>query len=131
MNHYKEYIKENNINNVKIFDFKKRNELFEILKVCDVYITLSKQDIFGHTTLEAFSCGLPVISSDKVVSSLEYIKDGYNGKIVKLNDDKSIVEAMDQIDYSLSKNAIESAKNNTFENTAKTLYKALGEVYEK
>ena len=131
LNHYKEYIKENNINNVKIFDFKKRNELFEILKVCDVYITLSKQDIFGHTTLEAFSCGLPVISSDKVVSSLEYIKDGFNGKIVKLNDDKSIVEAMDQIDYSLSKNAIESAKNNTFENTAKTLYKALGEVYEK
>ena len=128
---YESYIKENKLKNVIIFDYMKRDELFEVLKVCDVYVTLSKQDIFGHTTLEAFTNGLPVISSNKVLSSLEYIKNGYNGYVVDLSSDKEIIEALDKTDYSLSKNCIESAKNNTFENTAKTLFTALGEVYEK
>ena len=109
----------------------KKKELFEFLRACDVYITLSKEDIFGHTTLEAFSNGLPVISSDKVVSSLEYIKDGYNGYIVHLDDEKDILDKMDKVSYQMSNNAIESARNNTFENSAKSLYKVLEEVYGK
>ena len=128
---YLTYIKEHNMNNVIIMDFMKKNKLFELLKACDVYITLSKEDIFGHTTLEAFSNGLPVISSNKVISSLEYIKNGYNGYIVSLDNNDEIIDAMNKTSYSLSVNAIESAKNNTYESSAKSIYKVLGEVYEK
>ena len=128
---YISYIKENKLTNVVIKSFMKKKELFEFLRACDVYITLSKEDIFGHTTLEAFSNGLPVISSDKVVSSLEYIKDGYNGYIVHLDDEKDILDKMDKVSYQMSNNAIESARNNTFENSAKSLYKVLEEVYGK
>ena len=128
---YHSYIKENKLDNVIIHPFMKKDELFDLLKACDVYITLSKEDIFGHTTLEAFTNGLPVISSDKVISSLEYIKDGYNGYIVNLNDNDNISKKMDLVDYSLSANAIESAKNNTFEKSALSLYNALEAIYGK
>ena len=130
-NNYLKYIKDNNMDNVLILPFMKKEELFELMKGCDVYITLSKEDIFGHTTLEAFSNGLPVISSDKVISSLEYVKDGYNGYIVNLNNEQNIKEKMDLVTYDLSSNAIKSAKNNTFESNAKSLSEAFKEIYGK
>ena len=128
---YQEYISTHKMNNVIIKDYLKKDELFKVLRVCDVYITLSKEDIFGHTTLEAFCNGLPVISSNKVISSLEYIKDGYNGYIVDNSNAQDILEKMDKIDYSYSSNAISSAKNNTYESSAKSIYQILEKVYEK
>ena len=129
--HYESYVKEHNMNNVIIRPFMKKHELFDLMKACDVHITLSKYDIFGHTTLEAFSNGLPVISSDKVISALEYIKDGYNGYVVSLDNNDNIIDKMNKTDYSLSSNAINSAKNNTFENSALSIYKVLEKVYGK
>ena len=128
---YQKFIEENNMNNVLIMDFVPKGQLFDLYKACDFHITLSKQDIFGHTVLEAFANGLPVISSDKVISSLDHIKNGYNGYIVNLENNEEIAQRMDEISESLSVNAIESAKNNTFENSAKSIYKVLGEVYGK
>ena len=40
-------------------------------------------------------------------------------------------EKMDKIDYSYSSNAISSAKNNTYESSAKSIYQILERVYEK
>ena len=128
---YLSYIKENNMNNVIVLPFMEKSELFDLLKACDVYITLSKEDIFGHTTLEAFSNGLPVISSNKVVSSVEYVKDGYNGYLVSLENDALIAQRMDEITKSMSIHALESARNNTFEKNVESLLKALGVIYGK
>lgn len=123
---YFNYIKNNNMNNVTIMPFKEKEELFEILKGCDAFITLAKEDIFGHTILEALACGIPVISSDKVNSALEFIENDKNGYIVSLDDNKKI------------ENAIEKVTNIPFENTFKTVEghtieasgKALAKIFE-
>ena len=128
---YESYIKENKMNNVIIRPFMKKNDLFELMQACDVHITLSKEDIFGHTILEAFSNGLPVISSNKVVSALEYVKDGYNGYIVNLENNDRIIDAMNKANDSMAINAIKSASMNTFENSALSIYKILEKVYGK
>lgn len=127
---YQEYIAQNNMNNVIIMPFKSKDELFELYKASDVHITLSKEDIFGHTVLESFSNGVPVISSRSVISSLEYVKDGYNGYLVDLNDRESIIKAMDNVNESFNKNALESAKETTFENSALSIYEVLKKEYE-
>ena len=82
---YENIIKDNNQHNVIIFPFKERKELFELMKCCDGFITLSTEDIYGHTTNEAFAMGLPVLSSNKVVGSNHLIKDGENGFVVDLS----------------------------------------------
>ena len=126
---YNKFIKKNNMTNVMIMPFKRRNELFKILKVCDVFITLAKEDIFGHTTLEALANGLPVISSDKVMSSLEYIKDGENGYIVSLDNDQQIIIAIEKAPSLSKEKALESAKNNTYESCGKRIAEILEEEF--
>ena len=125
-NKYLQYIKENNLTNVHIMDFLKKKELFEVMQACDYFITLSKEDIFGHTTLEAMINGLPVISSKHVVSSLDLINDGQNGFLVDIENNETIIEAMNKINSSMSKNAIETAKNNTIERSAQRVNEILG-----
>lgn len=129
-NEYEKFIKENNLNNVYLLPFKGKEELFELYKASDAHITLSKEDIFGHTVVESLANGIPVISSNKVVSALEYIKNGYNGYIVDLNNKQDILSKMDNVNSSMQNNALKSVKNNTFETSAKSIYEILKKVYE-
>ena len=115
---YLDYISQNSMQNVTILDFLTKKPLFEILKSCDVFVTLSKQDIYGHTTTEALANGLPVISSDRVVSSLKLIKNDFNGRLVNLDNDDEIEDAINHITYELSANAISVALENTIEKMA-------------
>ena len=125
---YEKYISENNIKNVKLMDFLPKKELFQVLKACDYFITLSGEDIFGHTTLEAMANGLPVISSNRVVSSLDIIDNGLNGFIVDLNNETQINEAIDKVDSSMKMNALKTAHNNTIEKTAARLKEVLESI---
>ena len=122
---YEGFIAENEMKNVIILPFMKREELFRLYRACDYFITLSKTDIFGHTTLEGLANGLPVISSDHVISSLEYVKNGINGYIVHLDNEEEILNAIDDVKKLSSNNAFESAKSNTFEACGKRLYEIL------
>ena len=128
---YKEFIAANKMDNVIIRPFVKKEELFDLYKACDCHITLSKEDIFGHTVLEAFANGIPVISSKNVISALEYVKDGYNGFLVDDSNKEEILKKMDSISQEMSKHAIESAMNNTFKNSAHTIHEVLEKIYEK
>ena len=124
---YQRIIKSENIKNVILMDYKSKADLFEILKACDYFITLSREDIFGHTTLEAMANGLPIISSKHVVSSRDYIINGKNGYIVDIEDDNSIITAIENAKKLSSKEAIKTAHKNSIEQSANTLYNLLKE----
>ena len=127
---YLNYIKENKLTNVSIIPFLNKEDLFALYRASDVHVSLSKQDIFGHTILEALICSLPVVASKNIVSALEYIKDNENGYIVDIENLEEIQDCLDK-SLSLSKDkARESVKNNTFENSAKAIYNILKGLYE-
>ncbi len=116
---YENFIKQNDIHNVTILPFLKRKDLFPLLRACDAMILLSKEDIYGHVINEAFSQGLGVIASDRIVAARTLIKDGENGYIVSLNDDQYILKTMDLIiNNSFFNSAIETASKNTYEISA-------------
>lgn len=112
---YKKVIEENNINNVIIMSFKERDELFHLLKCTDGFITLSREDIYGHTINEAFAMRLPVLSSKQVVSSRHLIADGENGFLVDLSNNDEIIEKIQLLKNLSGEKAIEVAKQNTIE----------------
>ncbi len=124
---YNDFIVNNKIHNVIILPFKAKEDLFEYFRACDGFISLAKEDIFGHTIIEALANGLPVIASNKVNSALEYIKDGYNGYIVDIEDENAINKAIDEIVNINAINCVKSVKNNTFENCGKVLFDILAE----
>ena len=125
---YETYIKDNIIQNIHLIDFLKKEELFEVLKGCDAFITLSYEDIFGHTTLEAMANGLPVISSDRVISSRDIIKNGKNGFLVDINKESDIINAVQSIDSCSSLEAINTAKANTIEKSAERISQIIQEL---
>ena len=127
---YQKFILDNNLNNVHLISFLNKKDLFELYRSCDVHVSLSKQDIFGHTILEALSCSLPVVASKNIVSALEYISNDKNGYIVDINNIEEIKTSMSKA-LKLDKDKIrESISNNTFEKSAEAIYKILKEIYE-
>lgn len=118
---YLDFIKSNNMSNVTILPFKEKNELFEILSGCDAFITLAKEDIFGHTILEALACGIPVISSDKVNSALEFIENGKNGYVVSLDNNDEINIAIDKVLDIPFENTIKTVEGYTVEASGREL----------
>ncbi len=125
---YISYIKENKLNNIFLRDFEKRDVLFEILKGGDYFITLSNEDIYGHTTNEAMANGLPVVSSNKVVSSKHLIKNGINGYLVDLQDISKIKEAILKMNKEMTKEAIKTASFYTFEKSKTCHIKIFKEI---
>ena len=125
---YKRIVADNKLTNVIIKDFLPKDELFKVMRCCDCFVTLSKEDIFGHTCNEAMACGLPVISSKNVVASLHLIKDDYNGYLVDIDDHKAIQKALNSVKESMNQNAINTAKENTIEASAKMHIELFKEV---
>ena len=129
LNEYLSFIKDNNMQNVTILPFKEKKELFEIYKGCDAFISLAKKDIYGHTILEALSCGLPVISSNKVNSALELIENGKNGYVVSLDNNNEIEKAIDKVIDIPFENTINTVKGYTVEASGKALAKIFEEIH--
>ena len=113
-------IKQLNLNNVKITGFLKRDEMFEYFKSADAFLFPSKEDIYGHVINEAFSQGIPVISTNKVNSATKLIKDGKNGYLLDKLVGKNLEEAVEKVLKLDSFNScVEVAKENTIEKMAK------------
>ena len=111
------------LDNVHFIGFKEKEELQAYYRAADVFIFLSRGDVWGLVVNEAMANGLPVISSDKAIAGLEMVKDGYNGFVVSLDDVKHIERCLNSIlndqnfHDSLSNNALQSVVAYTFENS--------------
>ena len=125
---YEKILKESGQTNVIIRPFEKRESLFELMKACDGFITLSQEDIYGHTTNEAFAMGLPVLSSNKVVGSRHLIKDGKNGYLVGLENNNEIIDEINKLKEIDPQEAINTAKENTIELMVKTTVEIINEL---
>ena len=112
------FIKANNMKNVFIVPFLERKELFPLIKACSSFITLSKEDIYGHVINESLSQGIPVISSSKVVAAKSLIQNNKNGFVVNLNDEEILKAIDDVLSLNCFKEAIAVAKKNTYEGSA-------------
>ena len=122
---YQSVIEKENLKNIYLMDYLNKEDLFELLQGCDYFITLSYEDIFGHTTLEAMANGLPVISSNRVISSKDIIENGKNGFLVDITNENDIINAIESIDSCSSKEAIETAKANTIEKSSERINEIL------
>lgn len=68
-------------------------ELEECYAGAQVYVSVPQSDSTSVSLLEAMSAGLPVVVSD-VPSNLEWIRDGWNGHIVRRGDSDAIAKAI-------------------------------------
>lgn len=92
-----------NLVNKKIF-FVNHIEIDQMPKVygiSDVFVLPSLEETWGLVVNEAMAAGLPVITTDKVGSSIDLVKNDINGFIVKSKSSEQIYLKLKKI---LSKN---------------------------
>lgn len=76
---------ENVSSKVKFLGKKNKSDVLDYLKLSDVFILPSREDIWGLVVNEAVSCGLVVISTKEVGASHSLIIDNENGYIINAN----------------------------------------------
>lgn len=125
---YQKYIKRHNMDNVHILSYLDTHTLSNYFKVAKALITLSLEDIYGHTINEAFAKGLPSIASNKVVAARHLINNGVNGFIIDPHDKATINHALDNVHTLKREQCLKTARENTFEIQAKRISEIIKEL---
>ena len=121
--------KTNNIKNVVLTGFLPREKMFKYFQAADCFLFPSKEDIYGHVINEAFSQGLPVISTNKVNSAIKLIKDGVNGFLLESLEGEEFRKAVEEvINHDYFTECIKTAKANTIEVMAERHIEMIEEV---
>jgi glycosyltransferase involved in cell wall biosynthesis len=87
------YINQKNVQNyVNLLGYIQKNELPKIYSSFDLFLFQTDFDIWGLVLNEAMASGLPILASDKAISSLELIENNKNGLLVNFDETKKVSE---------------------------------------
>lgn len=110
---------------IHFVDFMNKEALNEYYRAADVLIMPTRGDVWGLVINEAMANGLPIVSSDCCVAALELVKEGENGYIVPVDDEKALADAISKVLESeettrrMSEASLQIVRAYTFENMAK------------
>lgn len=116
--------RDRNLDNVHFIGFKRKEELAEYYAAANVFVLLSRGDVWGLVINEAMMYGLPIIASNKCIAGLEMVENGINGYICSLENTKSISDAIlklirdQELINKITRNNISKAKDYTYEKMA-------------
>lgn len=128
-----EWKEKKNLNQVHFIGFKSKEEIADYYKAADLFILLTRGDVWGLVVNEAMCYGLPVIASDKCIAGIELIHNGKNGYVVSLENTEYILSAIDSIfnDDSTAKEYSEYSRNMIQDYTIEKMASQHIEVFEE
>ncbi len=121
---YEEIIRNKRLINVKIVPFQNKHEIKKFYIIADLLIHPTTYDVWGLIINEAFSNGLPVLTTTKCLASQVMLKDNFNGNFISFNENLSQriynVISSDYLVKKYSLNALKTIKNYTIEKMVKS-----------
>lgn len=121
---YLKIVNDNSLENVKFIDFVVKNDLITLYDESDVFVLMTRDDIWGLVINEAMARGLPIITTNKCNAGLELIKNGENGFIIDTNDREALVNKLkllindDSLREKMANNNIDRIHDYTIEKMA-------------
>lgn len=129
--------REEKLARVHFIGFKSKDNLAEYYAASDLFVLLTRGDVWGLVINEAMMFGLPVITTDACVAGVELVKDNRNGFIVPVD---SVKETTEKIEFifedeerlcTFGRNSLNTIQWYTTENMAIELAKIIGGGYWK
>lgn len=111
--------------NTVFIDFLPNEEIIYLMKLCNIYLSLSERVIFDLVILEALACGMNVFANND--GGNREVIDNTNGYLVDLNDLEGTANAIYCCNLEINQNAIKSAEKYSLENMIENYLK----VYEE
>jgi glycosyltransferase involved in cell wall biosynthesis len=78
------------VHHVHFIGFKTKGDLQDYYAAADIFVLLTRSDVWGLVINEAMMHGLPVITTTRCNAGLEMVKDGENGFLVAPEDFESV-----------------------------------------
>lgn len=94
---FKVWKQEKMLSHVHFIGFQNKATVSEYYKAADVFVLLTRGDVWGLVINEAMSNYLPIITTDKCMAGLELVSDGINGFIVSADDASETVTCVNQL----------------------------------
>lgn len=117
------------LNNVKFIEFLPFKTILDYMAAADLFVLLTREDIWGLVINEAFAMGTPIISTNKCVAAVEMIENGENGYIVESENPESAAEC---IDYLLKhEDLCQRIKRNNIQKAAEYTIETMSETYSR
>lgn len=84
-------------NHVHFVGFKKKKDLQDYYAAADIFVLLTRGDVWGLVVNEAMMHGLPVITTTRCNAGLEMVKDGENGFLVDAENFESVKNLISEL----------------------------------
>ena len=81
-----------NLSNVHFIGFKGKEELSQYYRAADLFVLMTREDVWGLVINEAMAMGLPIITTNMCGAGLELVRENENGFIIPVNDAEALVE---------------------------------------
>lgn len=91
--------KEKKLTHVHFVPFQTKKELTRYYIAADIFVLLTRADVWGLSVNEAMANGLPVITTDQCVAGTELVENNKNGFIIAVDDWKRAAEYTEKLIY--------------------------------
>ena len=112
-----------NLSHVHFIDFMSPDRLAKYYQAANLFVLMTRGDVWGLVVNEAMANGLPVITTDRCVAGLELVQKGKNGYIVPVDDADALAEAITKFYVGdmqgMAENALKAIRGYTIEEMAK------------
>ena len=88
------YTQAHHLERVRFLGFKNQTEISKAYLAADIFVLSSDIETWGLVVNEAMCFGLPIITSDRVGSSADLVRDQYNGYVYRTGDVTGLAERL-------------------------------------
>jgi glycosyltransferase involved in cell wall biosynthesis len=72
---------------------KCETQIAEFFNICDLFLSMTREDNLPNTIMESLACGTPVISTD-VGGISDMVTENYNGRLIERDNAKQMADAI-------------------------------------
>ncbi|NCC08075.1 MAG: glycosyltransferase [Clostridia bacterium] len=91
---FNEWKEKKQLSGVHFVGFKGKDELYYYYACADLFVLLTRGDVWGLAINEAMMFGLPVITTTKCLAGLELVQNNVNGTLVDVDNEEEIFSAI-------------------------------------